>query len=121
VESGERARLEHYRTELVRLAAQIADIGFVSAGSLVHRHTSCGKEGCRCMADPPQLHGPYWQWSRAIGGKTVTKKVTDAQVPLYEEWIDNRRRLRKLIAEMEAVSERATDLLLEQAPALHRP
>lgn len=118
---SERARLERYRTELGRLAAEIGEIGFISAGSLVQRRTSCGKEGCRCMADPPQLHGPYWQWSRAIGRRTVTRRVRDEQVALYEEWIANRRRLHKILAEMEAVSERATALLLDQAPTHHDP
>ena len=37
-------------------------------------------------------------------------------MPLYQEWIANRRRLRQIIAEIEKVSEQATEILLRQAP-----
>lgn len=60
----------------------------------------CGKPNCRCQADPPRLHGPYWQWSTAVNGKTVTRRLTPEQVPLYLEWIDNRKRLEAILAEM---------------------
>lgn len=108
------ARLAEHQAELRRLAAQVADIGFISPGSLVRRYTSCGNPNCRCGADPPQPHGPYWQWSRAVGGKTVTRRVSDEQVPLYQDWIANRRRLRKIIADIERVSCQASEILLDQ-------
>jgi hypothetical protein len=25
------------------------------------------------------LHGPYWQWTRQVGGKTITRLVSDEQ------------------------------------------
>ena len=49
-----------YRALADRLAAELATIGFISPGSVVSRYTSCGKPGCRCQADPPQRHGPYY-------------------------------------------------------------
>jgi hypothetical protein len=107
-------RLAGYEAELKRLSAQLAHIGFISPGSLVQRYTTCGNPGCRCQADPPQLHGPYWQWSRAVAGKTITRRVTDDQVPLYQEWIANRRRLRQIIADIEEVSQQASEILLKQ-------
>jgi hypothetical protein len=110
-------RLASYQAELTRLSAELADIGFISPGSLVQRYTACGNPGCRCQADPPQLHGPYWQWSRAVAGKTITRRVTDEQVPLYQAWIDNRRRLRKIVADIQEVSNQATDILLKQVSA----
>jgi hypothetical protein len=75
----------------------------------------CGKSYCRCHADPPQLHGPYWQWTRAVKGKTVTRLLTEDQARLYLEWIANRRRLTKILAEMDKVSERAASILLQQS------
>lgn len=53
----------------------------------------------------PALHGPYWQWCRAAAGKTVTRRVTHDQVPLDQSWIANRRRLRKIIAWIEEISD----------------
>ena len=53
------------------IAAAIAALGPPLPGSLVERRTTCGNKGCRCHADPPQLHGPYLTWTRKVDNKTV--------------------------------------------------
>lgn len=106
--------LEDCRVELRRLTAELADTGFISPGSLVRRYTRCNKPGCRCQGDPPRPHGPYWQWTRAVGGKTLTRRVTEDQVPLYQEWIANRRRLQGLIADIQEISGQAAEILLNR-------
>jgi len=82
-----------YRALADTLAAELATIGFISAGSVVSRYTSCGKPGCRCQADPPQRHGPYYQWSHAVAGKTTSRRLNQAEAELYRSWITNRRRI----------------------------
>ena len=72
---------------------------------LTERMTRCGHPGCRCHADPPRLHGPYHQWTRKIGGKTVTRILTDDQLADYQPWSGNQRRLRALVAELETLSQ----------------
>ena len=89
------------------IAAQIAETaraGFILPGTLTERMTRCGYAGCRCHADPPQLHGPYHQWTRKKDGRTSTRILTDDQLADYQPWFDNHRRLRELIAELEALS-----------------
>lgn len=110
-----------YRALADELAALLATIGFISPGSVVSRYTSCGKPGCRCRADPPQRHGPYYQWSRAIAGKTVSRRLNQAEAELYQGWIANRRRLEQIIAQMEEISAAAGELVLPQAGAANRP
>jgi hypothetical protein len=83
------------------IAAELAGLGLALPGTLIQRHVRCGWAGCRCHADPPVLHGPYWQWTRKAGGKTVTRLVPDDQVADYRQWLDNHRRLRELVAELE--------------------
>jgi len=95
-----------------RIAAQIAETaqaGFILPGTLTERMTRCGYPGCRCRADPPQLHGPYHQWTRKIGGKTVTRILTDDQLADYQPWFHNQRRLRALISELENLSQEIAD------------
>ena len=92
-----------------RLAAALAEIGFALPGSVVVRHTRCGKAACRCKADPPQLHGPYIQWTRRVQGKTVTRLLSPDQLERYQPWFHNARRLRELVAELEALSLRAAE------------
>jgi len=45
-----------------------------------------------------------WQWTRKIDGKTVTRLVADDQLDDYRQWLDNHRRLRALVAELEAMT-----------------
>ena len=86
-------RLERYERSYRALAAELAEIGLISQGSVVVRTTSCGKPGCRCQADPAQRHGPYYQWSRAIAGKTISRRLNQAEADLYRDQIANRRHL----------------------------
>jgi hypothetical protein len=100
------------RARAARIAAQIAELtqaGFILPGTLTERMTRCGYARCRCHADPPQLHGPYHQWTRKINGKTVTRILTDDQLADYQPWLDNQRRLRTLITELETLSQEIAD------------
>ncbi|UGT93265.1 DUF6788 family protein [Mycobacterium ostraviense] len=87
-------------------------LGFIATGTVIERSTRCGTPGCRCHAEPPQLHGPYHQWTTKSAGKTVTRRLTSRQAALYREWIDNNRRLRQLIEQMRQISARAAELIL---------
>lgn len=115
------SRLERYertyRALADELAAELATIGFISSGSVVSRYTSCGKPGCRCQADPPQRHGPYYQWSRAIAGKTVSRRLNETEADLYRDWIANRKRLDAIITAMDKISADAGEILLRNQRA----
>ncbi len=108
-------RLKALQRSQRELARQILELGFIQPGSVVLRHTYCQTPGCRCQADPPQLHGPYWQWTRYDAGRTITRRLTARQAALYQEWIANRRRLTEIVAQMERISQQAAELLLERA------
>ena len=108
-------RLERYERSYRALAAELAGLGFISQGSVVVRYTTCGKPGCRCQADPPHRHGPYYQWSRAVAGKTVSRRLSESEAELYRGWIANRRRLEEIVARMEQISAAAGELLLREA------
>lgn len=99
------------------LAAKVAEIGYISAGSVVLASNRCGKPSCHCHADPPQMHGPYWQYTAKVGGKTITRRLTEQQARLYQEWIGNDRALRALIAQMRDIAAEATTLIAQAASA----
>jgi hypothetical protein len=86
------------------ITARLADLAYALPGTVADRLTRCGHPGCRCHADPPQLHGPYHQWTRKKNGRTSTRILTDDQLAGYGAWFDNHRRLRELITELEALS-----------------
>jgi len=108
-------RLADYEQRYHELAAQLATIGLIHSGSITRRYTHCATPGCKCHADPPQPHGPYYQWTAKINGKTVTRRLTENEAELYQEWIDNDRRLRRLIQQMRQLAAKATELRLKQA------
>jgi len=86
------------------IAAALGQVDAVLPGSIVVRHVRCGKANCACGGDPPRLHGPYIQWTRSVAGKTLTKLLTQEQLDRYQPWFDNARRLRELLAQLEAAS-----------------
>jgi hypothetical protein len=97
---------EQHRAEARRIAAELATIarsGGVLPGSISERRTRCGHESCACHGDPPRRHGPYFQWTRKVAAKTVGRWLTPEQRDDYASWIANDRRLRELLAELEAL------------------
>jgi hypothetical protein len=108
-------RLAAYQHSYRQLAERIAEVGYIAAGSITCRHTRCGTAGCRCHSDPPQLHGPYWQWTAKINGKTVTRRLSETEAHLYQQWIDNDRQLHALIGQMRQVAAKATELIMKEA------
>jgi len=110
-----RATLADYQRRYRQLQAELAKIGFIRSGSLAPRYNYCGKANCRCHGDPPQPHGPYFQWTAKVNGKTANRRLNPREAELYREWIDNDRHLRAIITEMRHVAARATDLILADA------
>jgi hypothetical protein len=94
------------RAEAAEIATELADIarsGAVLPGSIVSRRTHCGRTGCKCMAEPPEPHGPYFQWTRKVAAKTVGRWLSAEQAADYQPFINNDRRLRELMSRLEAI------------------
>lgn len=106
-------RLRPYRERVRRLAAQLAETGFLVKGTVIRHHARCGNPGCRCQGDPTQRHGPYYRWSTKVAGKTVSRHLTDEEGRLYSDWIADRRRVREILRQIERVSEKAAAVILE--------
>src|SRR5450755_4932629 len=107
--------LADYQQRYRELAAQLPTIGLIHPGSVTRRYTRCATPGCKCHAEPPQPHGPYYQWTAKNNGKTVTRRLTENEAQLYQEWIANDRRLRHLIQQMRQIAAKAAELKLTQA------
>jgi hypothetical protein len=90
--------------ELAGLLARLAGAGYALPGTLLQRRTSCRKPNCRCTADPPALHGPYWQWTRKRHGKTITINLTPDQATRYQPWFSTARDIRDTLTAIEQLS-----------------
>ena len=93
------------------LKASLADLGPFRRGTVLRRFVRCGNPRCRCRAEPPQLHGPYFEWTRKVKGKTVSVRLSKEQAQLLDQWIANARRLDSIVADMQLVSDRITEPL----------
>ncbi len=119
-------RLERLSADYQAAKAKLAKVGFTCEGSLVERYTTCNNPNCRCR-DPEQRHGPYWQLSWKQDGKTDSKLLSAEDAALYQEWIENRRRLEAALGEMRELSRQAGEQILAsrgrpfQGPERPRP
>lgn len=105
------AALEQLEERHRVLAAELAGLGLMLRGSIAKRLTRCGTPGCRCKADPPQLHGPYWLWTRTVSGKTVTVQLPPEQAALCRQWNHNMHRADEILRELGAIGLEAATLV----------
>ena len=92
------------RAQARRIARELAALGFALPGTPGRPDDPLRPGELPLPRRSPRLHGPYHQWTRKKNGKTATRILTDDQLADYRPWFDNHRRLRELIAELEALS-----------------
>jgi hypothetical protein len=63
----ELAELKRRRAELY---AELARVGDFRPGSLNEVRRKCGKPNCACAAPDHPGHGPQWNLTRTVGGRT---------------------------------------------------
>lgn len=102
----------HVEEEYRDLKRRIAALGWARPGSVTRRYMPCGNPSCRCMADRPQPHGPYYQWSHKFNGKTRSLRLSENQARLCRVWADNHKQIKRLLRKMETLAIQETDRLL---------
>jgi hypothetical protein len=101
--SSSETKLAKLRRDYEVAKAQIQALGYVIPGTVQKRQYSCGKPNCRCVTEGI-LHGPYYQWTRKINGKTVNINLDVESAKKVKDWIQNKRNLRKLCRRLEKTS-----------------
>ena len=114
-------QLAELRARFRTKADKLPELAFLLKGSLLQRFKRCSSPGCACHADPPRLHGPYWQWTAKIKGKTVTRILSEQQVSRYREWMGNAQRFDQIVQELYELSAQADELLRSQEGAPRPP
>jgi uncharacterized protein DUF6788 len=89
---------------LAEIKAELAALGPLRPGSLSQQYNVCGNPRCRCKADPPQKHGPYYQLSYTFRGKSHSDFVRRDALPQVQAQMRNYHRLRALVDEWIALS-----------------
>lgn len=80
-----------------QLKQAVVGLGDLRPGKLSQQYNVCGKAECRCKADPPQKHGPYYQLSFTRNGKSSSQFVRQADLAVVRQQLRNYQRLRELV------------------------
>ena len=78
---------------------EIVALGPLRPGTLTQQYNVCGNPNCRCKADPPHKHGPYYQLSYTWHRKSRTHFVREEELAQIQSEVGNYLRLRSLLDE----------------------
>jgi len=95
--------LERRRTEIL---TQMQQLGDMRRGSVVEQYLPCGKARCCCKKPGHPGHGPYFAFTRKVGGKTKTRQLRAG--PLLEKVrkeVDTFHRFRELSKRLLEINE----------------
>jgi hypothetical protein len=101
------------RFSLVR--QELHQLDYFLKGTVLKRMMKCGKPQCACHRDPAQRHGPYFEWTYKVAGKTVNVKLSPQAAPLYQAATRQHRKLKAVLARLERLSRTALAQLAKQA------
>ena len=103
------------QAKIGKIKEEIMALGLeLQPGVLTQQYNVCGSPGCRCRADPPQKHGPYYQLSFTRKGKSRTQFVRRHELNLVQEQVRNYQRLKKLTDRWVALGMALSRLRLRQ-------
>jgi len=94
---------------------ELDQLGYFLKGTVLKRMMKCGQSNCACHRDPSQRHGPYFEWTYKVKGKTVNVKLSPQAAPLYQAATKQHRKLKAALAKMERLSRTALGHLAKQA------
>jgi hypothetical protein len=87
------------------LFRQVAELGDFQPGSISSPTLRCGKLSCHCAKPDDPGHGPYYQLTQKIEGKTVTQSLsTPAAIRKAEKEIAEYRKFQHLTDDLVGVN-----------------
>ena len=94
---------------------ELRQLDYFLKGTVLKRMMKCGQAGCACHRDPSKRHGPYFEWTYKVHGKTVNVKLSPQIAPLYQAATKQHRKLKASLAKLERLSRTALARMAKQA------
>ena len=104
-----------------QIKAELAQLGPLRPGHLSQQYNVCGTPGCRCKANPPRKHGPYYQLSYTWQGKSHSEFVRLENLAAVRQQLTNYERLRTLVDEWIGLGLNAAQLQRQRDSASSKP
>src|SRR5436305_15348919 len=73
---------------------ELLPLGYFLKGTVLKRMMKCGHPNCACQRDASHRHGPYFEWTYKVKGKTVNVKLSPQAAPSYQAATQPHRRLK---------------------------
>jgi hypothetical protein len=106
-ETGELPELERRRAELYRELSQVGDF---RPGSLNEVRRKCGKPNCACAAPDHPGHGPQYNLTRRVEGRTRTRHLRPGpELDKARREVAKYQRFRDLVGQVTEVNEAICD------------
>ena len=105
---------ESLEKRIQSLKHQISELGDLRPGALSKQYNICGNPNCRCKANPPVKHGPYYQISFTWHGKSSNTFVREEDLDDVQQQLENYRLLRQLVDEWITLSAQLSSLRIRE-------
>jgi hypothetical protein len=99
--------LAAYADTFAGLKQELEKVDYFCKGTVSKRMMKCGQKRCACHQDPSKRHGPYFEWTYKEKGKTINRRLRPEEASVYEESIQQYRKLNSILKRMEQVSKNA--------------
>jgi len=84
-----------------KLEEALAHIGPMLPGGITEQWNVCGKPRCKCKdPDNPKKHGPYFQLSFTVGGKSSSMFLRREELAAARRCVRNYARFKALTAQL---------------------
>ena len=114
------AILDRYAQRFRKLKREFQPLEYFAKGTLLKRMMKCGKAQCACAHNPAKRHGPYFEWTYKVTGKTVNVKLTPEATSIYRAASQQYRKLKSLLNRLERLSQTVLRRQAKQAQSSGR-
>jgi len=98
--------LEELETRRTALLRALAETGDMRQGSITECYRPCGKSNCACVGPKHPGHGPFYAFTRKVGGKTQTIQLRPGpQLTKLLREVDTYHQFRRKIEDLVEVNE----------------
>ncbi len=113
------APLKRHAQRFQELKRGLEQLEYFCKGTVLKRRMKCGKAYCACASDPAKRHGPYFELTYKVNGKTVNVKLSPEAAPLYQAASLQFRKLKTLLTRLEKLSQTILRLQVKLAQSRH--
>ncbi len=100
---------------LNKIKLLLSKFEFALPGTIRTLYMKCGKAGCPCQKDDNARHGPYNLWDRKVDKKLSSKMIPSTDLKKMRIWIEERRKLEKLVEEALSLSQEIVNDMIEKS------